>query len=100
MVLRTLAVVAMMFALACGWLHASQNAACARQSLAESWSSDEAQFSAIGLRGESLAAFLPVEDSIECDAFLDNVLTDKPTLDSLRAEGFREIACGQRKATL
>lgn len=100
MVLRTLAGVVLMSVLAYGWLYASQNAANARQSLAESWSSDDAQFSAIGLRGESLAAFLPDDDSTECDAFLDNVLTDKPTLDSLRAEGFREIACGQRKATL
>jgi hypothetical protein len=100
MVLRTVAVVALMFALGYGWLHASQNAANVRQSLAESWSSDDAQFSAIGLRGDSLAAFLPNEDSTECDAFLDTLLTDKPMVNSLRAQGFREISCGQRKAGL
>jgi hypothetical protein len=100
MALRTLAVFAMMFALACGWVRASQNAANARQSLAESWSSDDAQFTANGLSGENLAAFLPYGDSVSCDVFLDNVLTDEATMDSLRTQGFREISCGQRKAAL
>jgi hypothetical protein len=49
----------------------------------------------------SLAAFLPYGDSVsECDVLLDNVLTDKATMDSLRTQGFREITCGQRTATL
>jgi len=100
MVLRKFAGVVLMSALGYGWLHASQNAAKVRQSVAESWSSDDAQFTAIGLSGENLAAFLPYGDSTSCDAFLDTVLTDKATIDSLRAEGFRDITCGQRKAAL
>ena len=86
-----------MSALAYGWLHASQNAANVRQSLAESWSSDAAQFTASGLSGENLAAFLPDGDSTSCDAFLDTVLTDKATMKSLRAEGFRASPADNEK---
>jgi hypothetical protein len=65
--------------------------------LAEFWSSDNAQFSAIGLRGDNLAAFLPNEDSTECDAFLDNLLTDKPMVNSLRTQGFERLPADNEK---
>jgi hypothetical protein len=95
-----IAIIAALFVLAGAWLRASHENATLRQNLAASWDSPSADFAAVGLRGENLVAFLPDGDNIECYAFLGSVLTDKPIVDSLRAEGFREISCGQRKSRL
>jgi hypothetical protein len=95
-----IAITVVMFALAGGWLHAQQDAAAARQSLAESWESPSAGFAAVGLRGENLAVFLSDGGSVQCEAFVDSVVTDGQMVKSLRAKGFREISCGQRKAGL
>ena len=98
--LRSVIIAAVMLALAGCWLYAQQDAAAARQELARSWGSSSADFAAVGLRGQNLAVFLPDNDNVECDAFLDSVVADRPMVDELRAKGFREISCGQRKAGL
>jgi hypothetical protein len=98
--LRAIIIAAVMLALAGCWLYAQQHAAAARQELARSWGSPSADFAAVGLRGQNLAVFLPDNDNVECDAFLDSVRTDKHLADELRAAGFREISCGQRKVGL
>ena len=89
-----------MLALACGWLRESNGDAAMRQNLAASWESPSADFAAIGINSRTLYVAIPDADSVGCDAFVDSVITDKPMVDSLRANGFREIKCGQRKARI
>jgi hypothetical protein len=41
--------------------------------------------------------FLPDADNVKCDAFVDSIVIDKSMVESLRAEGFREISADNEK---
>jgi hypothetical protein len=97
---RSIIIAAVMLALAGCWLYAQQHAAAARQELARSWESPSADYAAVGLRGTTLDISLSDGGSVQCEAFVDSVRTDKHLVDELRAKGFREISCGQRKVGL
>jgi hypothetical protein len=87
------------FALAM-WLRDRFETADNRQTLAQSWSSDDAQFVAIGTDNRTLYAALPVADPVSCDAFIASVVTDKEETRKLRELGFDRIQCGDRKGRL
>ncbi|MFZ3379024.1 MAG: hypothetical protein WA193_05290 [Candidatus Acidiferrales bacterium] len=98
---RTTTIGLVMLALASGWLLCESNRdAAMRQNLAASWESPSANFAAIGMNSRTLYVAIPDADSVGCDAFVDSIITDKPMVESLRTQGFREIRCGQRKAGL
>lgn len=78
----------------------TNDAANARQRFAEGWSSDSAQFVAVGLTGSTLHAALPVATQVECDAYVDYVLVDREVVLQLKAAGFQRVSCGQRTGDL
>jgi hypothetical protein len=97
---RTITIGLVILALACGSLRESDRDATMRQNLAASWESPSADFAAIGMNNRTLYAAIPDADSVGCDAFVDSIITDKPMVESLRTQGFREISCGERETPL
>jgi hypothetical protein len=80
-------------------IHAN-DAASAQQRLAESWSGDDAQFTASGLSGQNLRITLPDESQVECDAMTDAIRTDSKLVGELRQANFRTVECGQVRGDL
>jgi hypothetical protein len=73
----------------------ASDTARAQQRLAESWSGDDAQFSASGLSGQNLRIALPEESQVECDAMVDAIRSDSKLVGDLRQANFRSVECGQ-----
>jgi hypothetical protein len=82
------------------WLWNRSEAADNRQTSAQSWSSDDAQFVAIGTGNSTLYVALPDADPVSCDVFIASVVTDKEETRKLRELGFDGIECGDRKGRL
>ena len=81
-------------------IHAN-NVASAQQRLAmESWSGDDAQFSASGLYGQNLHIALPEESQVQCDAMVDSIKRDTSMVVELRQANFRSVECGQVRGEL
>ncbi len=80
-------------------IHAN-GVASAQQRLAESWSGDDARFSASGLSGQNLRIALPEESQVECDALLDAIRTDSKLAGELRQANFQSVECGQVRGEL
>ena len=80
-------------------IHAN-DAARAQQRLAESWSGDDAQFSASGPSGQNLRIALPEESQVQCDAMLDAIRGDSRLVGELRQANFRSVECGQVRGDL
>jgi hypothetical protein len=67
-----------------------------RAELAQSWSGDSVQFTAIGMSNRTLYAALPAMGQAEDDAFLASVVQDHHLANELRDLGFERIQCGGR----
>jgi hypothetical protein len=72
----------------------------AQQQLAESWSGDDARFSASGLSGQNLRIALPEESQVECDAMVGAIRSDSQLTGELRQAKFRSVECGQVRGDL
>jgi hypothetical protein len=80
-------------------IHAN-DAANAQQRLAESWSGDDARFSASGLSGQNLRIALPEESQVQCDAMVDAIRSDSKLVGELQRANFRTVECGQVRGDL
>lgn len=67
-----------------------------RAELAQSWSRDSVQFTAIGMSNRTLYAALPGMGQTEDDAFLSSVVQDHHLASELQDLGFERIQCGTR----
>ena len=72
----------------------------AQQQLAESWSGNDARFSASGLSGQNLRIALPEESQVQCDAMLDAIRSDSQLVGELQRANFRRVECGQVRGEL
>jgi hypothetical protein len=80
-------------------IHANDTAS-AQQRLAESWSGDDARFSASGLSGQNLRIALPEESQVACDAMVDAIRSDSKLVGELQRANFRSVECGQVRGEL
>ena len=67
-----------------------------RTEAARDWSSEDAQFVAIGVDSDTLLVVLPDADTVSCDAYLDSVATDKQMRWELKSRGFVAVKCLNR----
>jgi hypothetical protein len=71
-----------------------------RAELAQSWSSDSAQFAAVGTFNQTLYIALPENDPVTTDVLVDSILADHKLVEQLRGEGFNAIQSGARTGRL
>jgi hypothetical protein len=71
-----------------------------RAELAQSWSGDSVQFTAIGMSNRTLYAALPGMGQAEDDAFLSSVVQDQHLASELQDLGFERIQCGTRSMAI
>jgi hypothetical protein len=85
----------------CLELRATLKASEARAATAAEWSSDDAQFVAVGLINTTLLVAMPDEqDIVGCDALLDRAVTNRRIVGEIKAAGFVAIRCGERIQSL
>jgi hypothetical protein len=81
-------------------LRLTWQAAQNREELAQSWSRDSVQFTAIGMNNRTLYAALPGMGQADDDAFLASVVSDKHLSPELRMEGFVSLRVGSSEGRL
>jgi hypothetical protein len=79
-------------------LRATLKASEARAATAAEWSSDDAQFVAVGLTNGTLVIATPDQlDVVGCDALIDRAVTNPKIVGKIEAAGFSAIKCGSRR---
>jgi len=71
-----------------------------RAELAQSWSTDEVQSTAVGTFNSTILVTAADIDPIECDVILGNIISDHQLAQEIKAQGFSSIQCGQKKADI
>jgi hypothetical protein len=79
-----------------GTWQAAQN----RAELAQSWSTDDVQTTAVGTFNNTILVTLADNDPIECDVMLGNIISDHQLSQEIKAQGFSSIQCGQKKVDI
>ena len=70
-----------------------------REEVAQSWSTDEVQSTAVGTFNNTILTVAD-NDPIGCDVMLDNIISDHQLSQEIKAQGFSSIRCGQKKADI
>ena len=82
-------------------LRTTLKASEARAVSAAEWSSDDAQFDAVGPTNRTLViAMSDQQDVVGCDALLDRAATNPQIVGKIRGAGFASVQCGDRRKEL
>ncbi len=82
-------------------LRATLRASDERAATAAEWSSDDAQFVAVGLTSNTLVTAMPdQQDIVGCDALIDSVVIDSKIVVEIQTAGFDFVQCGSRREKL
>ena len=82
-------------------LRATLTASDERAAIAAEWSSDAAQFVAVGLTNHTLVIAMPdQQDVVGCDALIDSTVTEQKIVVQIHAEGLAAVQGGSRRKEL
>jgi hypothetical protein len=82
-------------------VRATLKASDARAATAAEWSSDDAQFVAVGLTNTTLLVAMPdQQDVVGCDALIARAVTNSKIVGEIQAAGFVAIQCGDHRKEL